>query len=221
MSLLHREFRPLSRDGTQIRYRDDRLFLVACDDRYAPVQYFELLRISRVRIVVDATLDTKSAPQHVLSRPIARKDKEDLQPDDECWLVLDTDHNPDPNHRATFIQTIHSAQAQGFRVALSRPCFEIWLLLHHATEAEVAHLTNCGEIQNLIRSKVGSYNKTRLRASDYRDGSAAEAILRSERLDAIVSGGDIPRSATTRVYKLLRSIIAKSLPSQLPRELRL
>jgi hypothetical protein len=218
LSLLHREPRTLSRDSG--RYRDDRLFLIACDDRYAPPQYFEFFEIPRVRIIVDPTLDSRSAPQHVLSRLLAKRDKMKLDVDDECWLVLDTDHNLQPSHRTNFAQTIQEAKAQGIKVAVSCPCFEIWLLLHHATETDAANLSSCDDIQNLIRSRAGSYNKTRLKREHYRDGSAAEAILRSERLDATVQGGDIPQSPTTRVHKLLRAIMAKGLPAQLPPELR-
>jgi RloB-like protein len=186
LSLLHREPRPLSRDRAQVQYRDDRLFLIGCDDRYAPVQYFEFLEIPRVRIVVDPTLDTRSAPQHVLRRLIDKREAMKLEEDDECWLVLDTDHNVQAGHIANFARTIQEARAQGIQVALSCPCFELWLLMHHATEADVAGLYICGEMQDLIRSKTGSYNKTKLRREHYGDGSAAEAILRAERLDALV-----------------------------------
>lgn len=62
--------------------------------------------IPRVRIVVDATLDTRSAPQHVLERLINKRDELALEEDDECWLVLDTDHNLQPNHIASFTQVL-------------------------------------------------------------------------------------------------------------------
>jgi nucleotide-binding universal stress UspA family protein len=219
VSLLHREPRPLSRDR-EVRYRDSRLFLIGCDDRYAPVQYFGFLELSRVRIVADPTVDGRCAPQHVLNRLLRRRDEMELEEDDECWLVLDTDHNPEPNHRAQFLQTLRDAREAGVRVALSCPCFEFWLLLHHAAEHEVAGLSSCAEIQDAIRTRVGSYNKTRLRREHYRDGSAAQAVLRAEAVDASVAGGDIPDGPTTRVYRLIRAIVEKSLPSQLPPELR-
>jgi hypothetical protein len=38
MSLVQRQPRPLTRDAVSLR--DDRLFIVACDDTYAPKQYF-------------------------------------------------------------------------------------------------------------------------------------------------------------------------------------
>jgi hypothetical protein len=204
-----------------MRYRDDRLFLIGCDDRYAPVQYFEFFKIPRVTIVVDPTLDTKSAPQHVLRRLTLKRDDMALESDDECWLVLDTDHNPEASHRASFLKVIQEAREQGIKVALSHPCFEIWLLLHHVEETELNDLPNCDSVQDLIRKKVGEYNKTRLKREHYANGSAVDAIRRAERMDATVTGGDIPNAPTTRIYRLLRAITEKSLPSQLPPELRL
>jgi hypothetical protein len=135
-------------------------------------------------------------------------------------LILDTDHNPEPNHRSNFITVIREAQSNSVHVALSCPCFEMWLLLHHADESEAANLTRCGEVQQAIRARIGEYNKTKLKREHYAEGSAVEAILRAERLDGKVPGGDIPEAPTTRIYRLLRAIVAKSLPSQLPAELR-
>jgi hypothetical protein len=220
MSLLHREARPLGRDRDDGYFRDKRLFLIACDDRYAPAQYFEFLRVPRIQIIVDPTLDGKSAPRHVLQRLRTRRDRMGLEEDDECWLVLDTDHHVEPSHRGNFLEVIQEAKAEGIRVALSRPCFEFWLLLHHADETEVAGLANCDAIQSVMRAKVGSYNKTKLVREHYMDGLATEAVRRAERLDVQVAGGDVPEAPTTRVYQLIRAILSKGLPSQVPSMLR-
>ena len=220
MSLLDRDPRPLSRDREPDVYRDASLFLIACDDRYAPKQYFDFFRIPRVEILVDSTLDGRSSPRHVLDRLIAKRAEIGLEDGDECWLVLDTDHNSEPNHKPSFITVIREAQADRVNVALSCPCFEIWLLLHHASDAEASQLTRCGQVQQAIRERVGEYNKTNLKREHYPDGSALEATLRAERLDGTVPGGDVPEAPTTRIYRLIRAIVAKSLPSQLPPELR-
>lgn len=58
MSLTHRLPRPLRRDAGG--FRDDRLFLVACDDTYAPHQYFKAFRIPRVQVHVIPTVDGTS-----------------------------------------------------------------------------------------------------------------------------------------------------------------
>jgi hypothetical protein len=220
VSLLSRQVRPLGRDRQQENLRDSRLFLIACDDRYAPKQYFDFFRLPRIKIVVDATEDSKSDPRHVLERLRKRRKDEQLQPDDECWLVLDTDHNTKPNHRPNLITTIRDARDDGIRVALSFPCFELWLLLHHIDEEYVKSLWKCGDVESKIRSYVGEYNKTNLKPDHYGDGSASNATLRAERLDETITSGDIPDFPTTRIYRLIRAIVSKGLPSDLPLELR-
>jgi len=220
VSLLSRQVRPLGRDRQQEKLRDSRLFLIACDDRYAPKQYFDFFRLPRIKIVVDPTEDNKSDPRHVLERLRKRRDKEQLQPDDECWLVLDTDHNTEPNHRPNLITSIRDAHDAGIQVALSFPCFELWLLLHHIDEEDAKSLWKCGDVESKIRSYVGEYNKTNLKPNHYGDGSASNATLRAERLDETVTSGDIPDSPTTRIYRLIRAIVSKGLPSDLPLELR-
>jgi hypothetical protein len=48
----------------------------------------------------------------------------------------------------------------------------------------------------------------------------AEACIRAQRLDESVSGGDIPKANTTRIYLLWKAILSKALPSQLPDDLK-
>ncbi len=48
--LTQRKPRPLARDGKG--FRDDRLFIVACDDTYAPKQYFAFFKFTRLHVHV-------------------------------------------------------------------------------------------------------------------------------------------------------------------------
>jgi predicted AlkP superfamily phosphohydrolase/phosphomutase len=66
MSLFQRKARPLKRDDASLR--DDRFYIVACDDTYAPKQYFEFFKIPRVQVHVIPTVDGTSAARHVLER---------------------------------------------------------------------------------------------------------------------------------------------------------
>jgi hypothetical protein len=206
--------RPLNRGAGTLR--DDRLFLVACDDTYAPKQYFSFLRLSRVQIHVVETDDTKSAAVYVLER----LKKFSVEDDDERWMVLDTDHCIQGNHFPTFIQAITEARQAGINIALSRPCFELWLLLHHVDENGVKTLQDASETEAKLRAVVGEYNKTNLKAEHYPLSSIAAAIRRAERLDAQVEGGDRPDGNTTRVYQLLNAILASIPVAQRPEELR-
>ncbi len=214
MSLVQRKARPLIRDGASLR--DDRLFIVACDDTHAPKQYFAFFRITRVQVHVVPTEEGTSAAQHVLERIQGIEHEED----DELWMLLDTDHYTKGSHLKSYIEAITKAQQQGINVALSKPCFELWLLLHHEDESAVGSLTNAADVEGALRTKLGQYNKTKLKREHYPLESVSEACARAERLDNSVEGGAIPNNNTSRVYLLWKAIVAKALPSQLPNELK-
>ena len=214
MALTHRKPRPLNRDAA--KFRDDRLFIVACDDTYAPKQYFGFFQIPRVHVHVVATEDGTSAAEHVLGRVMEL----DHEKDDELWLLLDTDHCTAGGHVQSFLAAMTAAKQKGINVALSKPCFELWLLLHHEEESSAQLLPDCKAVSDALRAKLGQYNKTNLKPEHYPLASVLEACARSQRLDEAVPGGDIPNASTTRVYKLWTAIAAKALPSQLPPALR-
>jgi len=211
MTLVHRKKRPLIRDKES--FRDDRLFIVACDDTYAPEQYFRFFRISRVQVHVVATTDGTSAAPHVLERLL---DIEHIE-DDERWLLLDVDHCLQSTHTPAFLEAIRRARDLGVKVALSKPSFELWLLLHHIEPTEVVTLANATEVERKLRLALGAYNKTRLVKADFPLSSVAKAHGGARTLDTTDS--EIPRTNSSRVYKLWDAIVAGALQSQLPTEL--
>jgi hypothetical protein len=213
MSLVVLKPRPLTRDVSSLR--DDRLFIVACDDTYAPSQYFNFFRLPRVKVHVVPTQDSTSVASHVLTRLL----EYEHQPDDELWLLLDTDHVTRGTHLQNFTAALKEAKQKGVHVALSRPCFEFWLLLHHA-EGGVEDLPNASAVEAALRQYLGEYNKTRLKKDHFPVKAVASAFRRAELLDGLVDSGEIPGRNTSRVYQLWRSILAKSLPTQIPAELR-
>ena len=210
MSLLQRRPRPLVRDRDGLR--DDRLFIVGCDDTYAPKQYFGFFTIPRVKVEVVPTTDGTSVAQQVLDRLLAF----DREEGDEAWMLLDTDHCAQGTHLKSFIPAIKEAQQKGVRVALSKPCFEVWLLLHHFDETSIDSHSACSDVEDALRAQLGGYNKTNLKQEHFSLTSLAAACARAQRLDASVQGGDIPSANTTRVYQLWQAIASKALPSQLP-----
>lgn len=214
MSLVQRKARPLKRDETSLR--DDRLFIVACDDTYAPKQYFDFFQIPRVQVHVVPTEGGTSAARHVLERLL----QFDHEEDDELWLLLDTDHYTSGGHLSDFQSAISEARQRGIKVALSKPCFELWLLLHHVEEAAVVPLANASATEAMLRSTLGQYNKSRLRAEHFPVATVPSACERAERLDSGVGGGDNPAGNTSRVYLLWKAIVAQALPTQLPAPLK-
>ena len=69
------------------------------------------------------------AREHVRkNRPMKRR-----APDyDEIWCVFDIDEHPDVP------QAIEEARQGGIEIAVSNPCFELWLVLH--AQAQTAHI---------------------------------------------------------------------------------
>jgi hypothetical protein len=214
VSLFPRTPRPLSRDKDS--FRDDRLFIIACDDTYAPKQYFGFFKIPRIQVHVVPTQDGTSAASHVLSR-LVEIDHED---DDERWMILDVDHYAQSNHIASFVDTLKEAGRKDIKIALSKPSFEVWLLLHHADGATVANLANSSEVEIGLRNVLGEYNKTRLKKDHYPNSGVAKAYASAVKLDHGTKGLLIPESNTSRVYLVWKAILDKALPSQLPAELR-
>jgi hypothetical protein len=214
MPLIARNPRPIERDKQE--FRDDRLFIVACDDTFAPKQYFDFYKISRVHVHVVPTQDGTSSARHVLDR-LMQFEHDD---DDELWMLLDTDHCIRGAHVGGYTNAIKEAREKGVNVALSSPCFELWLLLHHLGESEVGALANAKETEKLLREQLGAYDKTRLNVSKFPLSLVALACERAEKLEQKMGASVIPAGPMSQVHRLWRAIAVKALPSQLPEELR-
>lgn len=214
MSLTSRKQRPLSRDKQE--YRDDRLFIIASDDTYAPKQYFDAFEIPRIKVVVVPTTDGTSAAPHVLGRLEAY----DFEEWDERWMLLDTDHYVQPNHAATFLQAITEAKQKGIAVALSNPCFDFWLLLHHMQAgADLSLISDAKSVAVELRKTLGAFDKTKINLAHFPLSAVANACRVARAIDNNTGGGDRPTGPTSRVYQLWESIISNSPRTQIPQEL--
>ena len=65
-------------------------------------------------------------------RANARRPRKQGPDFDEIWCVFDVDQHPN------LPQALHEARQSNIHVALSNPCFELWLLLHY--EDHTAHI---------------------------------------------------------------------------------
>ena len=137
---------------------------------------------------------------------IARLDnfKEEVatQKGDQFWLCIDKDHWADSGHIDNLVQVLQHCRRKGYHVAISNPCFELWLLLHFE-EAHPPVGCKCGEIASRLSAVVGGYDKTAcdrlpidaemVRAAVAPAGASSTSICRSSRLRRF-----------TRVYQTLR-----------------
>lgn len=181
------------------------MFIVATEDTYAPKQYFEGFRLPRVSIEVVETNDTQSAASHVVARLKKVVDDAkrfgDVTSDDQFWVLLDTDHWIEPNHVASFSRAIKEAKDAGFRIAVSNPCFELWLLLHVADV--VLPLSDAAAATAQLRAAISRYSKTNVPVDTFMP-LIQVAIARAEKLD--VGEGGWPQSVGTQVHLLVEAI---------------
>ncbi|MGW0661415.1 RloB family protein [Streptodolium elevatio] len=94
-----------------------------------------------------------------------------------------------------------SAKDAGIRLAISNPCFEVWLLLHVADHK--AHCGSYGELEPYLKRHIPHYDKTRIRFADYAAG-LADARIRAHRLDP--SGLEYTKNPTTNVWQLVNRL---------------
>ncbi len=201
MSLTRRKVRSLTRD--QETFRDDRIFWVGSDDRYAPKQYLELLRVPRVRIFTIAAGEQAQAAERVVERLQAEAEAMEA---DEKWALLDADHYLEGTHLTSFLSALRRADDCGIQVAISKPCFEFWLLLHLVETEAALSVGNAREAEEAVRTALGGYNKTKLREADFPIERVMAAVRKARELDGQVKGGAIPRANTSRVYLLIEAI---------------
>ena len=200
-------------------HRDARLFILATEGKETEKQYFEALHsqgvIDRRRVHIEVLpSETGSAPQHVIARLDGFARQYRLHIDfDQLWLVSDLDHWSKPSHIGNLARVAKDAHVKGYFLAVSNPCFELWLLLHFTDEvAEILACSGIGEAcracKEALRRILGGYDSARLEPSHFERQHVTEAIARAGKLDASSPSDRWPQTTGTHMYRLVRALIA-------------
>lgn len=203
-------------------FRDARLVVVASEGKDTERIYFKALAKEyanpRVHVhVLERSEDEKnnSSPEHVLKQLNDYKTQYALEADDELWLVVDKDSWTDG--MLSRVAAVCAKDA-AMNMALSNPCFELWLLLHLEDATSLTSEEYKMWLENRRKSKnADPYLKVRLRQKlgSYHESSydapalvvnVETAIERARRLD---KGPDDrwPQTLGTRVYLLAESVV--------------
>lgn len=203
-------------------FRDARLVVVASEGKDTERIYFKALAKEyanpRVHVhVLERSEDEKnnSSPEHVLKQLNDYKTQYALEADDELWLVVDKDSWTDG--MLSRVAAVCAKDA-AMNMALSNPCFELWLLLHLEDATSLTPEEYKMWLENRRKSKnADPYLKVRLRQKlgSYHESSydapalvvnVETAIERARRLD---KGPDDrwPQTLGTRVYLLAESVV--------------
>lgn len=193
-----RRSRLLHRGGVPL---DASLYFVASEDRYVQENYFEALERNgvsdarRVKVQVLPTEDNRSSPEAVLRRLKALQ--VDAQPFDQFWVSIDVDRW----EKDEIARVIKEADEVGFRVAVSNPCFEVWLVLHLEAEPPTGA---CAEVTAQLKRLVPGYTKAHLPEQPW---TLAAVRLACARARASHDQGWWPRTSGSSLYALVEQIL--------------
>lgn len=207
-----------------IHSRDCWLCIVATEGADAEPKYFSsmqergVIHRSRVRLLVLGTSTEGSGgdgsdPAHVIARLVEIQKTNQFNEDDQFWLVLDVDHHSDGRHKENFTQVLQLAKQKHYRVAVSNPCFEVWLLLHFREAEEVCALVErasgvsrgCKQALGQIRAELG---ESAYLDALYDADALDKAITRAAAIDGD-SKAPWPAATGTHVFRLA-SVLPRS-----------
>jgi hypothetical protein len=188
-------------------YRDAKLIVIATEGENTEPVYFggliEEYHHPSIHVEILERSVTASAPAHV-QRELDKFNREyRLVDGDELWMVVDRDRWTEA-HLASVAQRCIQ---KSYNLAVSNPCFELWLLLH-IEDPSLANIQplSCTQISDRIREILGTYNKSNLDITAFIP-TVASAIERARIFDTN-PGDRWPQQAGTSVYRLAAKIIA-------------
>jgi hypothetical protein len=115
---------------------------------------------------------------------------------DEVWCVVDVD-------QFDIAEAAAAATRARVSLAVSNPCFELWLLLHH--DSCTSHCDGYVDVAGRLKKHLPEYDKSRLTFAAYRDG-VDDAVRRARRLDP--TGTAFTTNPSTNVWQLVERIRA-------------
>ncbi len=195
--------RPLRRRAPRI---DERVrFVIFCEGELTEPLYLKAFAaLHEVRST--ATLDVRGLgyePRKLVeeARKVKRSERRQSPGATEYWCVFDVEA---PTQHARLRDAVQMARDNGIGVAISNPCFELWLVLHYADHEGWINNDDCCSLR---RQYDGSQGK-RLDGGAYmlRRG---EAIMRAERLARLHAEADrqFPTdNPSSGLYRLLQAV---------------
>jgi hypothetical protein len=168
-------------------------------------EFIEYFRIPEAHVKIITRDDTASSPNQILGKVNdylkELKQSKNYFPTDEFWLVLDTDR-----WGTNLYVTIDEACRRGYKLSVSKPCFELWLLLHYKSSGEILQSEDSYKNKTLINIALQP-----LSGINKRDffPKTNHAIANAKELDSD-SSQRIPQRIGTHVYILVQDIMEYS-----------
>ena len=206
-------------------FRDARLIVIASEGKDTERIYFKALAKEytnpRVHVhILERSVDEQnnSSPEHVLKQLNDYKSLYDLEADDELWLVVDKDRWTEAMLSRVATEC---SQEVAMHMALSNPCFELWLLLHLEDAASLTPEEQMRWMENRRKSKnADPYLKVQLRQEmgSYHEADY-DALMLIKHVEVAIERAKAldnnpadrwPQTLGTRVYLLAESVMNRN-----------
>jgi hypothetical protein len=182
-------------------FRDASFLIVVCEGAVREKIYFETLAKGNQQIKIQVVSPEgnekgNSAPHWLLERAINITEELGSNRYDNLWFVLDVD-----KWKRASLEQIKAECQSNWSVALSNPCFEIWLIMHYIDQSLIDSIS-CRQLKGELNKKVIGGYKVEIALLNIQN-----AIKRAKDSDS--TKHFIPALKTTKVYLLADQIINK------------
>jgi len=180
-----------------------KFFIIATEGECTEELYFKAFRPSRdaaIQLKVLPTRKGQSDPKSVLARLKSYVRETGSGASDEMWLVVDRDHWTEQDLDEVAESVV---KMPGYFLAVSNPCFELWLVLHRRKTSG----QNCSQLQDILKQELGAYDKSAYDVEALKT-NVENAIERAEQMDTPAQV-PWPHNDGTHVYPLVRKLLQR------------
>jgi hypothetical protein len=130
-----------------------RTIVVFCEGRNSEPDYVNGLK-QLPQIYENTALNIEVHPQQgvpltLVEMAVSRKRDAEV---DECWCIFDVEW---PQHHPHLREAITLAHAHGVHLAISNPCFELWLILHLEEHARFVDTDSAERLSRKLDGRKG------------------------------------------------------------------
>ena len=183
------------------RKRYKKVFIISVEGSVTERQYFNWFKQQHSAIHIKCiNKRDQSAPRKVLKKMKQHLKDNNLNKNDEAWLVVDRDGWQEEHLNELFSW---SDTNPSYGLALSNPNFEYWLLLHFEDGRTINNSHNCKE---RLLKYIPKYNKS-IDMRHITVDMIKDAIDRAKRRDNPPCESWPDKKGSTTVYKLAQNIL--------------
>ncbi len=187
-------------------HRDARLFVIICEGAKREKAYFDYFKnkIRSLHIDIEVLAPGgeqdddahKSAPKYLLERAANYEKNPTYSQNDLLWFVFDVDNWK----KETIYELIqYCKEKKNWNMAISNPCFEVWLYLHYR-DISNSQATNCQGLKQELATLVKGGYKVEIAQQNL-----DTVIIRAKAIDSDPNA-PIPAFKTTRIYQLMEQM---------------